>query len=39
MIFSVLAFTTLIISICIADRKKSSTVQSVNCFFEACYDF
>lgn len=39
MIFSVLAFIALIVSICITDRKKSLTVQSLNCFFEACYDF
>lgn len=39
MIFSVLAFIALWISICIKDRKKSLYVQSLNCFFEAIYDF
>ena len=39
MIFSVLAFLTLIISICIKDRKKSLTVQSINCVCESLYDF
>ena len=39
MVFSVLAFVTLIISICIKDRKKSLYVQSLNCMFEAIYDF
>ena len=39
MIFSILAFITLIISICIKDRKKSLCVQSLNCLFEAIYNF
>lgn len=39
MIFSILAFIALFISICIKDRKKSLYVQSLNCFFEAVYDF
>lgn len=39
MVFSVLAFLALLISICIKDRKKSLYVQSLNCFFEAIYDF
>ena len=39
MIFSVLAFITLIISICIKDRKRSLCVQSLNCLFEAIYNF
>ncbi len=39
MIFSILAFVALIVSICIKERKKSLTVQSVNCLFEAIYDF
>lgn len=39
MIFSVLAFAALIVSICIKDRKKSLFVQSLNCLFEAIYDF
>lgn len=39
MIFSVLAFVALFASICIKDRKKSLYVQSLNCFFEAVYDF
>lgn len=39
MIFSILAFIALFVSICIKDRKKSLYVQSLNCFFEAVYDF
>ena len=39
MIFSILAFIALIISICIKERKKSLLVQSTNCLFEAIYDF
>ena len=39
MIFSILAFGALIISICIKERKKSLYVQSLNCLFEAIYDF
>ena len=39
MVFSILAFLALIISICIKERKKSLCVQSLNCFFEAVYDF
>ena len=39
MIFSVLAFVALIVSICIKERKKSLIVQSINCLFEAIYDF
>ena len=39
MIFSVLAFVALILSICIKDRNKSLFVQSLNCLFEAIYDF
>ena len=39
MIFSVLAFVAVIVSICIKDRKKSLCVQSLNCIFEAIYDF
>lgn len=39
MIFSVLAFIALIISICIKERKKSLVVQSMNCMCEAIYDF
>ncbi len=39
MIFSVLAFIALIISICIKERKKSLIVQSMNCICEAIYDF
>ena len=39
MIFSILAFVTLIISICIKERKKSLIVQSINCIFEAIYNF
>lgn len=39
MIFSVLAFIAVIVSICIKDRKKSLCIQSLNCIFEAIYDF
>ena len=39
MIFSVLAFIAVIVSVCIKDRKKSLSVQSLNCIFEAVYDF
>ncbi len=39
MIFSILAFVAVFVSICIKDRKKSLYVQSLNCFFEAIYDF
>jgi len=39
MIFSILAFVALFVSICIKDRKKSLYVQSLNCFLEAVYDF
>lgn len=39
MIFSILAFVAVCTSICIKDRKKSLYIQSLNCFFEAIYDF
>ena len=39
MIFSIFAFIALIVSICIKERKKSLIVQSINCLFEALYDF
>ena len=39
MIFSILAFVALIISICIKERKKSLVVQSINCLLEAIYNF
>ncbi len=39
MIFTILAFIALVLSICIKDRKKSLGVQALNCFFEAVYDF
>lgn len=39
MIFSILAFIAVCVSICIKDRKKSLYVQSLNCFFESIYDF
>ncbi len=39
MIFSILAFIALILSICIKNRKKSLCVQALNCFFEAIYGF
>ncbi len=38
-IFSVLAFIALCVSICIRDRKRSLTVQSLNCIFEGIYCF
>lgn len=38
MIFCILAFITLFISICIKDRKKSLIVQRLNCFFKGLYD-
>ena len=37
MIFSILAFLTLFISICIKDRQKSLKVQSINCICESAY--
>ncbi len=37
MIFSILAFITLFISICVTDRRKSLQIQSANCLFEALY--
>ena len=39
MIFSVLTFVTLIVSVCIKERKKSLVVQSISCLLEAIYDF
>lgn len=39
MIFSILAFIAVIVSICIKNRKLSLTVQSFNCIFESIYDF
>lgn len=39
MIYSILAFFTLCVSICIKNRKKSLCVQALNCLFEAIYDF
>lgn len=39
MIFSILAFVALLVSICIKERKKSLYVQALNCFFEGVYDF
>ena len=38
MIFSIIAFITLCISICIKDRIKSLRLQSINCLCEALYD-
>ncbi len=38
-IFSILAFVTLFISICIRDRNNSLKVQSINCLFESLYAF
>lgn len=38
MIFSILAFLALCISICIKERRKSLYVQASNCLFEAIYD-
>lgn len=39
MIFSILAFITLVLSICIKNREKSLNIQSLSCLFEAIYDF
>lgn len=39
MIFSILAFLMVCISICIKNRKLSLVVQSFNCIFEGIYDF
>lgn len=39
MIFSILAFLTLFVSICVKDRKTSLRIQSINCLFEAIYAF
>lgn len=39
MIFSILAFIASFISICTKDRKKSLSIQSLNCIFESIYDF
>lgn len=39
MIFSILAFIALVLSICIKDRKESLFIQSLNCLFEAIYSF
>lgn len=39
MIFSILAFVALVLSIGIKDRKQSLCVQSLNCLFEAIYSF
>lgn len=39
MIFSVLAFIALVVSICIKNRNKSLCVQSLNCMFEGIYDY
>lgn len=38
-IFSILAFIALIISVCIKNRKKSLFVQDLNCLFEAIYAY
>lgn len=38
-IFSILAFISLSISICIKDRKQSLSVQSITCLFESLYAF
>lgn len=39
MIFSVLTFITLYISVCIKSRKGSLTSQSISCILESIYDF
>lgn len=39
MIFSILAFIALVLSIWIKERKKSLGIQSLNCLFEAIYSF
>ena len=38
-IFSLLAFASLFVSICIKDRNNSLKVQSINCLFESLYAF
>lgn len=38
MIFSILAFLTIIISMVVKTRKKSLIIQSFNCIFEGIYD-
>ena len=39
MIFSILAFATLVLSICIKNREKSLNVQALSCLFEAIYAY
>ena len=39
MIFSILAFIAVSLSLCIKDRKKSLCVQSLSCIFESLYAF
>ena len=39
MIFSILAFIAVSLSVCIKDRKKSLCVQSLSCIFESLYAF
>mgnify|MGYP004498113165 len=38
MIFSILAFLAIIISMVVKTRKKSLIIQSFNCIFEGIYD-
>src|SRR5699024_3676767 len=39
MIFSILTFITLYLSVCIKNRKGSLTAQSISCILESIYDF
>jgi hypothetical protein len=39
MIFSIIAFAALIISLCIKERTKSLSIQSINCLSESIYYF
>ena len=39
MIFSILAFVTLVISVLLKTRKNSLFVQALSCLFESIYDF
>lgn len=39
MIFSILTFITLYLSVCIKNRKGSLTSQSISCILESIYDF
>ena len=39
MIFSILSFITLVISVCVKKRSTSLIIQALSCFFESIYDF